>query len=105
MRYAALPLLLAGLLALTGCESTFDKAERARAEAGTITQVTAADITQAAGVTAEAEGVVASEDGLTAAVVVKITADKGTALLWPSIQIDVLDASGQVIGTNNIPGA
>ena len=105
MRYAALPLLLAGLLALTGCESTFDKAERAREAAGTIEQVTSADITQAAGITAEAEGVIASSDGFTAAVVVKITTQPGAALLWPQIQIDVLDASGQVIGTNNIPGA
>lgn len=107
MRRAALALAAVALAApiIAGCESTFDKAERARAEAGTVEQVTSADITQMTGATAEVEGVVASADGLTAAVVVKITTEAGTTLLWPQIQIDVLDASGTVIGTNNIPGA
>ena len=105
MRLAALPVLLVALLALTACESTFDKAEKARKAAGPIEQVTSVEMSQMTGVQAEVEGVLASPDGSTAAVVVKITTDQATQLLWPAIQIDVLDASGAVIGTNNIPGA
>lgn len=107
MRRIALPLVALVLAAplLAGCESTFDKAARARAEAGEVAQVTAADIAEMQGVTADVEGLLTSPDGMTAAVVVRITTAAGTAILWPQIEIEVLDASGAVIGTNNIPGA
>jgi hypothetical protein len=106
MRALALLLALAlGAAVLTGCESTFDKAARARAAAGDIEQVTAVDMQKMAGVTAEPLAVIPSADGLTAAVVVKVTAAAGTSVLWAPIEVKVLDAAGKEIGTNNIPGA
>ena len=106
MRALALLLALAlGTAVLTGCESTFDKAERARAAAGDIEQVTAVDMQAMAGVTAEPLAVIPSADGMTAAVVVKVTAPAGTSLLWAPIEVKVLDAAGTEIGTNNIAGA
>ncbi len=106
MRALALLLALAfGAAVLTGCESTFDKAARARAEAGDVAQVTAVDMQQMNGVTAEPLAVIPSADGTTAAVVVKVTAAAGTSVLWAPIEVKVLDAAGKEIGTNNIPGA
>ena len=97
--------LALGTALLAGCESTFDKAARARAEAGDIAQVTAVDMQEMNGVTAEPLAVIPSADGMTAAVVVKITAAPGTSVLWAPIEVKVLDAAGEEIGTNNIPGA
>lgn len=106
MRAIVLILALAlGTALLTGCESTFDKAARARAEAGDIAQVESVDMTQMNGITAEPLAVIPSADGTTAAVVVKITADPGTSVLWAPIEVKVLDAAGKEVGTNNIPGA
>ncbi|MBJ7249522.1 MAG: hypothetical protein JHC83_09900, partial [Thermoleophilia bacterium] len=46
-------LLILALAVLSGCESTFDKAERLRAEQGTIADVVAVDVQQTEGITAE----------------------------------------------------
>ncbi|MGI9187733.1 MAG: hypothetical protein ACR2J9_09525 [Gaiellales bacterium] len=106
MRVLALILTLAlGAGMLAGCESTFDKAARARAEAGDIAQVTSVDMRQMNGITAEPLAVIPSADGTAAAVVVKITADPGVSVLWAPIEVRVLDAAGKEVGTNNIPGA
>ena len=106
MRAILLLLALAACAALfAGCESTFDKAAKARAAAGDVEQVVAVDMTQLGGITAEPLAVIPSADGLTAAVVVKVTAAPGTSVLWAPIQVTVLDAAGQEVGTNNIPGA
>jgi hypothetical protein len=103
-----IPLLLClvlGAAVLTGCESTFDKAARARAEAGDVEQVESVNMTQMNGITAEPLAIIPSADGTTAVVVVKVTAEKGTSVLWAPIEVKVLDAAGTEIGTNNIPGA
>ena len=65
--------LALGTALLAGCESTFDKAARARAEAGDIAQVTAVDMQEMNGVTAEplAEAILAPI--VSAAVVMKST--------------------------------
>ncbi|MGA0123073.1 MAG: hypothetical protein ACO3KD_08755 [Gaiellales bacterium] len=102
----ALPLLLVAGLALAGCESSFDKAAKIRAQAGDAAKAESIDVTQATGVTAETLAVLPSADGLMAAVVIRITG-KGTggALLWAPIEVRLLDAAGTEVGTNNVPGA
>lgn len=107
MRVLALLLALTlGTAVLTGCESTFDKAEKAREAAGTVAQVDAMSMTQLPGVSAETEAILPSSDGMTTAVVFKITAkDPGKYVLWAPIEVKLLDAAGKEVGTNNIPGA
>ncbi len=92
------------LVGSTGCESTFDKAARIRAEQGTIAAVEAVDILQTEGITAEMLAIIPSADGLMAAVVVEVTST-GPGLLWAPIEVRLLDAAGAEVGTNNIPGA
>jgi|LakMenEpi03Aug12_release.lakeMendotaPanAssembly.Ray.scaffolds.fasta_scaffold83051_3 hypothetical protein len=97
-------LLLIAVVVLTGCESTFDKAAKLRAEQGTIADVEAVDVQQTEGITAETLAIIPSADGLMAAVVVQISST-GPGLLWAPIEVKLLDASGAEVGTNNVPGA
>ena len=101
---SALLLLLVAAIATAGCESTFDKAAKLRAEQGTIAEVEAVDMAQTEGITAETLAIIPSADGLMAAVVVQITST-GPGLLWAPIEVKLLDASGAEVGTNNVPGA
>ena len=106
MRLFCLVVLLACGALVTGCQSTFDQAEQARKEAGPITEVNAAKMSQVAGVTAEALAIIPSADGTTAAVVIKVSAEAaGSSLLWAPIEVKLFDAAGTEVGTNNIPGA
>lgn len=99
-------LAVASLGVLSGCESTFDQAERAREKADKQGKVTAAKIDQLAGVKAEVDGIVVSADKTTAAVVVHVTATKpDLALIWAPIKVNLKDSKGTVIATNNLPGA
>lgn len=99
-------LLATGLAVLAGCESTFDRAARARAEAGPVKQASALNVTKIKGVTTKTLAIIPSADGLTAAVVIKVTStDPAISLVWAPIDVTLLDASGNVIGTNNIVGA
>jgi len=106
LRLIPLALIAAAVFALlTACESTFDKAERVRAKAGKIGKVTAATITQLPGVKAEVDGIIVSSDKTVALVVVHVTATKpDLALLWAPIKINLKDATGKVIATNNVAG-
>ena len=105
-RLAPIVLLLPALALLSACESTFDQAARARAEGGKAAKAVKAKVTQVAGVTADVEGILVSDDKSTAAVVVHVKATKpDVALLWAPIQVNLKDASGKVIATNNTPGA
>ena len=97
-------LLVLALAVLSGCESTFDKAERIRAEQGTIADVVAVDVQQTEGITAETLAIIPSEDGLMAAVVIEVSST-GPGLLWAPIEVTLLDAAGAEVGTNNVPGA
>lgn len=103
-RLLAFGVLLAALVALTGCESTFDKAAKLRAEQGTIADVVAVDINQTEGITAETLAIIPSADGLMAAVVIEISST-GPGLLWAPIEVKLLDSAGAEVGTNNVPGA
>ena len=106
MRFFALTALIACVFVMTGCKSTFEKAAEAQKAAGTVAEVNAVDIKQNADVTAETLAIITSADGLTAAVVVKVTAKApGSALIWAPIEVKLLDAAGKEVGTNNIPGA
>jgi hypothetical protein len=107
MRAIALLLSLAlGLTVLTGCESTFDQAARARKAAGKIAKVDAMSMQQLQGVTAKTLAIIPSADGMTAAVVVQVdAAQKGQSVIWAPIEVKLLDAAGKDVGTNNIPGA
>ena len=107
MRVIALILSLAlGTALLSGCESTFDKAARARKAAGKVAQVDAMNMTQMQGVTAKVLAIIPSADGMTAAVVVQVdAANKGQSVIWAPIEVKLLDAAGKDVGTNNIPGA
>jgi len=105
-RRLALPLLLLAGLAAAGCESSFDKADRIRAEAGEAAKAESIEVEQAIGVEAETVAVIPSADGLMAAVVIRITATgAGGALLWAPIEVRLLGADGAEVGTNNTPGA
>lgn len=97
-------LLVIALAVLSGCESTFDKAERIRAEQGTIADVVAVDVQQTEGIAAETLAIIPSEDGLMAAVVIEVSST-GPGLLWAPIEVTLLDAGGAEVGTNNVPGA
>ena len=97
-------LLVLALAVLSGCESTFDKAEQLRAEQGTIAEVVAVDVQQTEGVTAETLAIIPSEDGLMAAVVIEVSST-GPGLLWAPIEVTLLDAGGAEVGTNNVAGA
>ncbi len=97
-------LLVLALAVLSGCESTFDKAEQLRAEQGTIAEVVAVDVQQTEGITAETLAIIPSADGLMAAVVIEISST-GPALLWAPIEVKLLDAGGAEVGTNNVAGA
>ena len=101
---AVLLLALTAAIATAGCESTFDKAAKLRAEQGTIAEVEAVDIAQTEGITAETLAIIPSADGLMAAGVVQITST-GPGLLWAPIEVKLLDASGAEVGTNNVLGA
>ena len=106
MRLLCFVALLACGALVSGCQSTFDKAEQARKEAGPVTEVNVANISQVAGVTAEALAIIPSADGTTAVVVIKVTAEAaGSSLLWAPIEVKLFDAAGTEVGTNNIPGA
>lgn len=106
MRLLCFVALLACGALVGGCQSTFDKAEQARKEAGPVTEVNAANISQVTGVTAEALAIIPSADGTTAVVVIKVTAEAaGSSLLWAPIEVKLFDAAGTEVGTNNIPGA
>lgn len=99
------PVLLFSLVA-AGCESSFDLAARKRAAAGDVAQATTAEMTAMTGVDSKVEGIFMSSDGLTGAVVVKITAkDPKVSLLWAKIQVSLKDAKGNEVGTNNLAGA
>lgn len=105
-RLLALPLVALAALALTGCESSFDKAAEIRANQGEVAQAESIEVEQAAGVEAETLAVIPSADGLMAAVVIRITATgAGGALLWAPIEVRLLGADGSEVGTNNVPGA
>ena len=97
-------LLILALAVLSGCESTFDKAAKLRAEQGTIADVVAVDVQQTAGITAETLAIIPSDDGLMAAVVIEVSST-GPGLLWAPIEVKLLDAAGAEVGTNNVPGA
>ena len=97
-------LLVLALAVLSGCESTFDKAERIRAQQGTIADVVAVDVQQTEGITAETLAIIPSADGLMAAVVIEVSST-GPGLLWAPIEVTLLDAAGAEVGTNNVPGA
>lgn len=100
-----LPLVLVAAVA-TACESSFDKADRIRAEQGTVAEAEAAVVNQVEGVTAETLAIIPSDDGMLAAVVIEIrsTATQD-ALLWAPIEVNLLADDGSVVGTNNVPGA
>jgi len=105
-RLAALALALTAAVAVAGCESSFDKADRIRAQAGEAAQAESIQVDQAAGIEAETLAVIPSADGLMAAVVVRITSKgAGGALLWAPIEVRLLGADGAEVGTNNTPGA
>jgi len=105
-RRIALALALPLVLAVTGCESSFEKAAKIRASQGEIAQAESVDVTQLTGVTAETVAVIPSADGLMAAVVIRINAEgTGGALLWAPIEVRLLGADGNEVGTNNTPGA
>ncbi|MFM8612871.1 MAG: hypothetical protein ACKOD0_09290 [Actinomycetota bacterium] len=105
-RRLVLPLLLLAGLAAAGCESSFDKADQIRAEAGEAAKAESIQVEQAVGVEAETVAVIPSADGLMAAVVIRITATgAGGALLWAPIEVRLLGADGAEVGTNNTPGA
>jgi len=105
-RLAALALALTAAVAVAGCESSFDKADRIRAQAGEAAQAESIQVDQAAGIEAETLAVIPSADGLMAAVVVRITSKgAGGALLWAPIEVRLLGADGAEVGTNNVPGA
>jgi hypothetical protein len=105
-RLLALPLVALAALALAGCESSFEKADKIRAAAGEAAKAESVQVEQAAGVEAETLAVIPSADGLMAAVVIRITAKgAGGALLWAPIEVRLLDAAGAEVGTNNTPGA
>ena len=97
-------LLVLALAVLSGCESTFDKAAKLRAEQGTIADVVAVDVQQTEGITAETLAIIPSDDGLMAAVVIEVSST-GPGLLWAPIEVKLLDAAGAEVGTNNVPGA
>ena len=100
----ALILVLVAAIATAGCESTFDKAAKLRAEQGTIAEVEAVDVEQTQGITAETLAIIPSADGLMAAVVIEVSST-GPGLLWAPIEVKLLDSAGNEVGTNNVPGA
>lgn len=97
--------VLSAALPGAACESSFDKADRIRAEAGDVAQAEALQMRQTDGIEAEAVALIPDAEGTMVAAVIAVRSTGEAGALWAPIEVELLDAGGSVVGTNNIPGA
>jgi hypothetical protein len=104
MRSAALPLALTlPLAALAGCTSTQEKSEQIAQSLGPVQQEKGLEITEESDVV-EVVSTTLLTDKTGSAVVVTLHNDSDEDLTNVPVAIDVLDANGQSVYANDIPG-